>query len=173
MMTLRERLFATGEVAINYAEGSANGPAFVLLHGGSARWQYGRDLLEMLADDWHVYAPDFRGHGKSGRVPGAYILADYVRDTAHSWRASWPSPLWCTGTHWAGKWPLCWQPSTPKWCGRWWSGTRRYPETSTPRRSRTTARRTCSRTHAARDADPTHRVAVLEMANLVRESYVV
>src|SRR5439155_2110524 len=82
MMTLRERLFATGEVAINYAEGPANGLAFVLLHGGSARWQYGRDLLEMLADDWHVYAPDFRGHGKSGRVPGAYILADYVRDTA-------------------------------------------------------------------------------------------
>ena len=82
MMTLRERLFATGEVAINYAEGPANGPAFVLLHGGSARWQYGRDLLEMLADDWHVYAPDFRGHGKSGRVPGAYNLADYVRDTA-------------------------------------------------------------------------------------------
>src|SRR5437879_6888019 len=36
----------------------------------------------MLADDWHVYAPDFRGHGKSGRVPGAYKLADYVRDTA-------------------------------------------------------------------------------------------
>jgi pimeloyl-ACP methyl ester carboxylesterase len=54
----------------------------VVLHGGSARWQYGRDLLELLAESWHVYAPDFRGHGLSGRVPGAYSLRDYVADSA-------------------------------------------------------------------------------------------
>jgi pimeloyl-ACP methyl ester carboxylesterase len=81
-MDFRESAFETAEVAINYAEGPSNGPAFVLLHGGAARWQYGRFLLEALAADWHVYAPDFRGHGKSGRVPGAYYLRDYVRDTA-------------------------------------------------------------------------------------------
>ncbi len=33
-----------------------------------------------LAADWHLYAPDFRGHGKSGRVPGAYRLQDYADD---------------------------------------------------------------------------------------------
>jgi pimeloyl-ACP methyl ester carboxylesterase len=81
-MDLRESLFETGDVALNYAQGPPNGPAFVLLHAGAARWQYGRGLLEALADDWHVYAPDFRGHGKSGRVPAAYSLGDYVRDTA-------------------------------------------------------------------------------------------
>lgn len=81
-MTLTEAVFHTGEVAINYAEGPRHGAAFVVLHGGSARWQYGEELLEALAPDWHVFAPDFRGHGHSGRVPGAYQLRDYVRDTA-------------------------------------------------------------------------------------------
>jgi pimeloyl-ACP methyl ester carboxylesterase len=81
-MTFREATFETGEVAINYAEGPRHGPAFVVLHGGSARWQYSHELLDALAESWHVFAPDFRGHGRSGRVPGAYRLRDYVRDTA-------------------------------------------------------------------------------------------
>jgi pimeloyl-ACP methyl ester carboxylesterase len=82
MHDLTERRFDTGEVVLTYAEGPANGPAFVLLHGGAGRWQYGQTLLETLANEWHVFAPDFRGHGTSGRVPGAYGLRDYVRDTA-------------------------------------------------------------------------------------------
>ncbi|MBV9355956.1 MAG: alpha/beta hydrolase [Chloroflexi bacterium] len=79
---LREADFAAPEVHLHYAEGPANGPAFVLLHGGAARWQYGRHLLELLAPAWHVFAPDLRGHGGSGRVAGAYALVDYVRDLA-------------------------------------------------------------------------------------------
>jgi len=81
-MTLREAVFETGEVAINYAEWPRRAPVFVVLHGGSARWQHGRELLEALSTSWHVYAPDLRGHGRSGRVPGAYRLGDYVRDIA-------------------------------------------------------------------------------------------
>ena len=91
-MPLREALFETPEVTLNYAEGPPNGPAFVLLHGGAARWQYGRDLLEALAEQWHVFAPDFRGHGKSGRVAGAYCLGDYERDTAASLAGAVQSP---------------------------------------------------------------------------------
>jgi pimeloyl-ACP methyl ester carboxylesterase len=77
---LREQQIHTGTVELNYAEGPASGPPFVLLHGGSARWQYGTALLHALADRWHVYAPDFRGHGRSGRVPGCYGLRDYAAD---------------------------------------------------------------------------------------------
>ena len=81
-MRLEEATFVTGEVSINYAEGPPNGPPFVLLHGGAGRWQYGQAFLDLIAEDWHVYAPDFRGHGKSGPRPNAYRLIDYVRDTA-------------------------------------------------------------------------------------------
>src|SRR6266567_3906585 len=81
-MQLRERAFAASEVVLNYAEGPSTGPPFVLLHGGSGRWQYGLAFLELLASAWHVFALDFRGHGKSGRAQSGYRLADYVRDTA-------------------------------------------------------------------------------------------
>lgn len=79
---LHEQRFDTGTVVINYAEGPPHGPPFVVLHGGSASWQYGKAFLEVLSDRWHVYAPDFRGHGKSGRVPGHYQVRDYATDTA-------------------------------------------------------------------------------------------
>ena len=91
-MDLRQALFQTDRVLLNYAEGPPTGPAFVLLHGGAARWQYGEALLEILVNGWHVYAPDFRGHGHSGRVPGVYSLREYVRDTAASSRALCKNP---------------------------------------------------------------------------------
>jgi pimeloyl-ACP methyl ester carboxylesterase len=80
-MSLRERSFDTGEVMLNYAEGPDSGPPFVLLHGGSGRWQYGETFLGLLTEGWHVFAPDFRGHGNSGRAQSGYRLVDYVRDT--------------------------------------------------------------------------------------------
>lgn len=81
MTTLRERRFRAGAVEINYAEGPENGPPFVHLHGGAGRWQGGEALLNLLASSWHVYAPDLRGHGRSGRVAGRYALTDFVLDT--------------------------------------------------------------------------------------------
>jgi pimeloyl-ACP methyl ester carboxylesterase len=80
MNRLLERRFSTGAVEINFAEGPDNGPPFVLLHGGAGRWQGGEALLHLLTVDWRVYAPDLRGHGRSGRVAGRYALADYASD---------------------------------------------------------------------------------------------
>ena len=79
---LHERRFHTGTVELNYAEGPAVGSPFVVLHGGAGGWQSGLGLAELLAERWHVYAPDFRGHGLSGHVPGRYTLRDYAADTA-------------------------------------------------------------------------------------------
>lgn len=35
---ITEKTFHTGAIELNYAEGAENGPAFALLHGGSANW---------------------------------------------------------------------------------------------------------------------------------------
>ncbi len=77
---LAEHRFHTGIVTLNYAEGETLGHPLVLLHGGSARWQSMLPLIPTLSEHWHVYAPDLRGHGQSGRVPGRYRLTDYVAD---------------------------------------------------------------------------------------------
>jgi pimeloyl-ACP methyl ester carboxylesterase len=79
---LHERGFDTGIVEVNYGEGPPNGPPFVVLHGGAGSWRSGEALIRLLSDRWHVYAPDFRGHGKSGHVAGHYLLEDYAADTA-------------------------------------------------------------------------------------------
>jgi pimeloyl-ACP methyl ester carboxylesterase len=78
---LKEQSFKTKAVSINYAEGPASGPPLVLLHGIISRWQYFLPLIPTLWVRWHIYALDFRGHGKSGRVKGQYQLRDYVKDT--------------------------------------------------------------------------------------------
>ena len=92
MMT--EAKFDTGEVTLNYAEGPDAGPALVLLHGGSARWQYFDSIIPELAAHWHLFAPDLRGHGKSGRAAGRYAIRDYVDDiTAFLLRVSGPASL--------------------------------------------------------------------------------
>ncbi len=79
---LRDRRFHTGTVELNYGEGPPHGPPFVILHGGAASWRYADALIELLVDRWHVFAPDFRGHGRSSHVPGRYRLRDYSEDTA-------------------------------------------------------------------------------------------
>jgi pimeloyl-ACP methyl ester carboxylesterase len=78
---IQEKTFDTGNVTLNYAEISSLGMPLVLLHGGSARWQSFNSILPDLASSFHIYAPDFRGHGKSGRVSGSYRLQDYADDT--------------------------------------------------------------------------------------------
>lgn len=77
---LVEKTFDTGEVIINYAESADFGDSMLMLHGVTARWQSCFPLLPYLILHWHVFAPDFRGHGKSGRVPGTYKIPSYVRD---------------------------------------------------------------------------------------------
>ena len=90
----REATFDRGKVVLNYAEGPAAGPSLVMLHGGSGRWQLYSGMLTELAERCHVYAPDLRGHGKSGWVPWGYTIRDYVEDISAFLReVSGPSVL--------------------------------------------------------------------------------
>ena len=77
---LTEKTAPVGAVTINYVEGPPSGPPFVLLHGGGDRWQYLQPIIPSLILRWHLFALDLRGHGKSGRVPGAYRPEHYADD---------------------------------------------------------------------------------------------
>ncbi|HEY3108425.1 MAG TPA: alpha/beta hydrolase [Chloroflexota bacterium] len=76
-----EHNFDAGPVSINYvAEGREDGRPIVFLHGVTGRWQTWLPVMTAFAADWRLYALDFRGHGRSGRVPGAYRAVDYAAD---------------------------------------------------------------------------------------------
>jgi pimeloyl-ACP methyl ester carboxylesterase len=77
---LTERRFDTGEVKLNYAEGSDSGPLLVTVHGGASHWQGFEAIIPALAARWHIYALDLRGHGRSGWTPNRYTLDDYTAD---------------------------------------------------------------------------------------------
>lgn len=84
---LVERSFDSGEseskVRLNYAEGPANGPPLVLLHGLGRRWQAFLPLVPALSLRWHIFAVDLRGHGKSSRVARGYHGPQYTGDIVH------------------------------------------------------------------------------------------
>jgi pimeloyl-ACP methyl ester carboxylesterase len=78
---LTEKKFDTSTIKINYAEASPNGAPLVLLHGGTARWQELMPLITEFEKDWHVFACDKRGHGKSSRGE-SYRAVDIADDMA-------------------------------------------------------------------------------------------
>jgi len=87
-----ERDFDAGGVRLNYAEGPANGPPLVLLHGLGRRWQVFMPLIPPLSLRWHIFALDFRGHGKSARVPRGYKGTQYSDDVIHFLRERVAAP---------------------------------------------------------------------------------
>jgi pimeloyl-ACP methyl ester carboxylesterase len=78
---LTEKTFDTGELILSYDESESAGSPLVLLHGLTSNRGAWSLIIPVLEADWHVYAPDLRGHGKSGRAPdNAYANQDYARD---------------------------------------------------------------------------------------------
>ena len=78
---IQELTFDTGDIQLNYVEGGAKGqPAMVLLHGLTGWWQAYKEDFDVYGKDWHIYAVDMRGHGRSGKPKTGYSLPDYAGD---------------------------------------------------------------------------------------------
>ena len=71
----------TDELTLHYEDdGDPQAPPVLVLHGitqSTATWEW---LVPHLADAHRVVRLDFRGHGRSGRTPGAYVFRGYVAD---------------------------------------------------------------------------------------------
>lgn len=74
--------FTVDGVQLHYHEwGNPTAPSLVLLHGGAAQAHWWDHIAPVLAAQYHVVAPDLRGHGDSSWVsPPAYEIEDYVSD---------------------------------------------------------------------------------------------
>lgn len=76
-----ERQVDLGEVELNYAEtGDPDKPALLLLPSQSESWWGYETAMEQLAADFHVFAVDLRGQGRTTWTPGRYSLDNFGGD---------------------------------------------------------------------------------------------
>lgn len=78
---MNEYSYYNSSLKINYAEGPNHGVPILLLHGATHRWQSFTPITADLCVYFHVYAMDFRGHGKSQKRAAGYALEDHLEDT--------------------------------------------------------------------------------------------
>lgn len=79
---------AEGEVKVNglrlhYFEWKGAGTRpLVLMHGLRDYAYYWQDCANRLLDEFHIFAPDLRGHGESEAAPGGYLVWALASDLA-------------------------------------------------------------------------------------------
>jgi pimeloyl-ACP methyl ester carboxylesterase len=63
--------------------GDPGGPPLLLLHGGRDHCRNWDWVAAALREEWHIIAPDLRGHGDSQwSADGSYSMAGYIYDLA-------------------------------------------------------------------------------------------
>lgn len=76
--------FISQRLRLNYLDwGNLDAPPLLLVHGGrdhARSWDW---IAQELRNDWHIIAPDLRGHGDSAWSPdGNYEMSAFVYDLA-------------------------------------------------------------------------------------------
>ncbi len=76
--------FFSQRLRLHYVDwGNSTKPPMVMLHGGRDHCRNWDWAAEALRDDWHILAPDLRGHGDSAwSSDGSYTIAGYIYDLA-------------------------------------------------------------------------------------------
>jgi pimeloyl-ACP methyl ester carboxylesterase len=71
--------FISQRLRLHYVDwGNAAAPPLILVHGGrdhARSWDW---VARALRDDWHIIAPDLRGHGDSAWSPDGVYLEPYL-----------------------------------------------------------------------------------------------
>jgi pimeloyl-ACP methyl ester carboxylesterase len=87
--------YVSQRLRLHYADwGNESAPTAVLVHGGrdhARNWDW---VARELRHEWHLVAPDLRGHGDSAwAIGGMYAIADFVLDLANLIEALGPAPV--------------------------------------------------------------------------------
>ncbi len=76
--------YISQRIKLHYVDwGNLDAPPLLLIHGGRDHCRNWDWIAEELRHDWHVIAPDLRGHGDSGwSTDGNYNVQGYIYDIA-------------------------------------------------------------------------------------------
>jgi pimeloyl-ACP methyl ester carboxylesterase len=78
------RIYFSQRLRLHYVDwGNPDAPPLLLVHGGRDHCRNWDWVATALRRDWHILAPDLRGHGDSQWSPdGNYTIASYIYDLA-------------------------------------------------------------------------------------------
>src|SRR6516225_384160 len=78
------RIFFSQRLRLHYVDwGNAEAPPLLMVHGGRDHCRNWDWLAAKLGREWHIIAPDLRGHGDSQwSQDGSYMMAGYIYDLA-------------------------------------------------------------------------------------------
>jgi pimeloyl-ACP methyl ester carboxylesterase len=87
--------FFSQRLRLHYVDwGNPDAPPLLMVHGGRDHCRSWDWLAQLLTNQYHVIAPDLRGHGDSQwLVGGSYVLPDYVYDLAQLVRQTQVAPV--------------------------------------------------------------------------------
>lgn len=89
---------------LNYVDwGNEDAPPLLLIHGGRDHCRNWDWVAETLRDDYHIIAPDLRGHGDSQwTTGGSYAVAEFVYDISQLIHQADLAPLTIIGHSFGG-----------------------------------------------------------------------
>lgn len=91
--------FISQRLRLHYVDwGNEGAPILLLVHGGRDHCRSWDWMAQELQSEWHVIAPDLRGHGNSAWSPDAnYEMPAFVSDLAQLVHQFGPSPVTIVG----------------------------------------------------------------------------
>ncbi len=112
-MTIR-RILNIGEVQLSYLEWDRGTKPLILLHGLADHALIWSSLAEYLAVDYHIIAPDLRGHGESSKPDTGYKSSEIIADLeALVEHLGWHD-FHVLGHSWGGKLATIWATASPE-----------------------------------------------------------
>jgi pimeloyl-ACP methyl ester carboxylesterase len=88
-------IYFSQRLRLHYVDwGNEEAPPLLLIHGGRDHCRNWDWVAQALRKDFHIIAPDLRGHGDSAwAIGGSYMMLDFVYDIAQLVRQRTMAPL--------------------------------------------------------------------------------
>lgn len=96
--------YISHRLKLHYVDwGNAGAPPLLLIHGGYDHCRNWDWVAQALRQDYHIIAPDLRGHGDSAwSLGGSYMFADFVYDISQLLRHTGLKPITIVGHSFGG-----------------------------------------------------------------------
>lgn len=108
------RILKIGEVQLSYLEWHRGTEPLILLHGLADHALVWFSLGEYLAADYHIIAPDLRGHGETSKPETGYSSSEIIADLEALVKHLGWQKFHLLGHSWGGKLATIWATKRPE-----------------------------------------------------------